>query len=342
MGSPENKRAIAETSPITSGQLWRRVIWSLLLAALVYLALAVYGDFRALADVMSGFRWAFLPIVVCLTLVNYFGRLIKWLWYLRLIGVPIGLYDGSRVFGAGMLMVMTPGKVGELLKSYMVKNVAGTPMAATMPIVVAERLTDGLAMIILASIGLYAFGDRRTNVLALAVLGLMVAFIAVVQYRPLALRLLSWAERLPVLKRYAASLSSFYDSSFVLFRPRNLLLAVSIGVVSWSCEGLAYYLVLSGLGVPASAAIVLKAIFIFSISTVIGAVGATPGGMGWIEGGLVALSQELLDLTRATAAAGSLLIRFATLWLGVLIGFVSVALWPELLVPGGSGEPAPS
>jgi uncharacterized protein (TIRG00374 family) len=332
-----------DDAPITTRQLRRRIVWSLLLAAAVYLAVVFYGDFHDLKESLVSFRWAWMPWILGLTLVNYVGRLLKWLWYLRLIGVPISRRDGARVFGAGMLMVMTPGKIGELLKSYMVRNVSGTPMAVTAPIVLAERLTDGLAMIILAGVGLYAFGDRSTNVLAAGVLVGMMVFVLLVQYRPVALRLLSWAQQLPLIDRFAVSLADFYESSYILFRPRNVAIAVSIGVVSWSCEGMAYYLVLTGLGVPGGASVALKALFIFSISTVIGAVGATPGGMGWIEGGLVGLSRQLLDLTRATAAAAALLVRFATLWFGVAIGLLSVALWPDLLVapvddPSGRGQ----
>ena len=53
-------------------------------------------------------------------------RIVGWL---VLVGVRIRRRDSSRIFGVGSLMVMTPGKVGELLKAYMVKNVTGTRQA---------------------------------------------------------------------------------------------------------------------------------------------------------------------------------------------------------------------
>ncbi len=322
-------------------ELRRRFLWSLVFALLVYMALVLYGDWQALSRTLADFPWAWLPAVLGLTLANYVGRLLKWYWYLRLIQVPIPFGSSARVFGVGMLMVMTPGKVGEFLKSYMVRNVTGTPMAVTAPVVLAERMTDGLAMLILSGVGLLAFQDPTTRWIALLALGTLSLGILAIQVRPLALGLLALGRRMPLVRRFADSLADFYESSYRLFRPRNLAVAVGIGVVSWLCEGLAYYLVLRGIGLPGSPEAVLAAVFIFSISTVVGAMVATPGGLGGTEGSLVALSTQLLELGRTPATAAALLVRFATLWFGVLVGLICLALWPHLLAPPDPPGPIP-
>jgi uncharacterized protein (TIRG00374 family) len=256
---------------------------------------------------------------------------LKWHWYLQLLRIPIRRGDSGRIFGVGMLMVMTPGKAGEFLKSYMVKNITGTPMAVTAPVVMAERMTDGVAMLLLASIGLFAFPDPTARWIAALVFGSFLLTVIVIQIRPLALRLLDFGKTLPVVSRFAGQLYSFYESSYLIFRPRNLFISLAIGVVSWIAEGIAYFVVLIGFGAELSARTLLIAIFIFCISTVIGAVFATPGGLGGVEGSLMALSSNLLLLPMPIATAAALLVRFCTLWLGVAIGVVSFALWPALL-----------
>lgn len=105
---------------------------------------------------------AVASLIIGLALINYVVRVFRWHWWLILIGVRIRRWDSSRIFGVGSLMVMTPGKVGELLKSYMVKNVTGTPMSTTVPVIVSERVIDGIAMLLLASVGLLAFPEPRT------------------------------------------------------------------------------------------------------------------------------------------------------------------------------------
>jgi uncharacterized protein (TIRG00374 family) len=204
-------------------------------------------------------------------------------------------------------------------------------MAVTAPVVLAERMTDGAAMLLLASVGLFAFPDPKARWVAAIVFVNFLLTVIIIQIRPLALRLLAFGKHLPLVRRFADHLYSFYESSYLIFRPRNLLISLVIGVVSWVAEGIAYFLVLMGFGAEASPRTLLIAIFIFCISTVIGAVFATPGGLGGVEGSLVALSSSLLALPTAVATAAALLVRFCTLWLGVSIGVASFARWPTLL-----------
>ncbi|RIK52436.1 MAG: TIGR00374 family protein [Chloroflexi bacterium] len=327
-----------------SADLQRKLLYSLVFAFLIYIGLAVYSDWNALMAALTEFPWALLVPVIGLTLVNYVGRGLRWHWYLRLLGVPISRQESGKIFGVGMLMVMTPGKAGEFLKPYMVKSVAGTPMSVTAPVILAERLLDGTAMLILAAAGLFAFPNPTARAIAVLVFSTFLVFVGVIQSRPLALRLLSLGEQLPGVKRFARHLHAAYESAYTIFRPRYLLAALAVGAACWAAEGLAYYVVLRGFGAAAGGQTLALAVFIFSISTVIGAVFAMPGGLGGVEGSLVALSVQLLALPVATATAAALLIRFCTLWMGVLVGVVSFLLWPDLLAgaPGAKRTPAPA
>ncbi len=325
-----------------SPDLRRKLLLSLGFALVVYAVFVLWSDFAALQAALVDFPWVWLFPVVLLTLANYTLRLLRWHWWLHLLDVPIRLYDTARVFGIGMMMVMTPGKAGELLKSYMVRNVTGTPMSTTAPTIVAERLIDGAAMILLAGLGLFAFPDPRAQIVATAVAMVFVVGVAVINYRPLALKVLALGERIPVVKKFAHQITLMYESSYTIFKPQHLLPSLLIGMLSWAMVGLAYGIVLVGLGTPATYDTLLKAVFIFNISTVIGALLALPGGLGGVEGSLIFQSRRLLDLSAAAATAAALLTRFITLWMGVGIGVVCFLLWPDLLAGSeDAGKPAP-
>ncbi|HEU4792122.1 MAG TPA: lysylphosphatidylglycerol synthase domain-containing protein, partial [Nitrolancea sp.] len=110
---------------------------------------------------------------------------------------------------------------------------------------------------------------------------------------------------------------------YLLLRPGNLLIATGIGVVSWSGECLALGLILNGLGLPFSWSLLATATFILATATIAGAISMLPGGLGAAEASITGLLLLLVSDPRMTpelAAAATLLVQFATLWFGVLLG----------------------
>lgn len=306
--------------------LRRKIALSLLLALVVVVGLAIYGDVRALPAALAHFRWSYVPLILGLTLLNYGLRFVKWEYYLRRLnvqGVPLG--TSLAIFLSGFALLLTPGKVGEVVKSYFLRVTAGAPMARTAPIVMVERLTDGAAMALLCTVGITLVPARQTWVLLGVILGGLLAVVILVQWRAGALWLLGWGERLPLVRRLAHSLHEFYESSADLLRPGPLLLAMTIGVVSWGMEGVAFYFVLQGLGLPPSLQLLQQAIFILAFATIIGAVVMMPGGLGGAEASIAGLLQLAVRTPETLAVAATLLIRFGTLWFGVALGVA--ALW---------------
>ncbi len=318
--------------------LQRNILLSVLFGFLVVLALMLLADIRQVTRVLRHFRWQYVPLILGLTLLNYGLRFVKWQYYLAILGIRgVPWVDSLRVFVANFIMVMTPGKVGEFFKSYLLKNVSGTPMAQSAPIVLAERVTDGLAMAILALVGLTSY--RNAWPILAVVTAIMLAEVVVIQIRPLALALLRWGEHLPLIRRVASSLHTLYESSYRIFRWDALLFAVGLGIISWGSEGVAFYLVLRGLGMPASWELLLHAVFILAFATIVGAVSALPGGLGAAEGSMAGLLLFLVTSDETLAVAATLLIRLFTLWFGVLLGAIVLVGSRKRLLPGGANAP---
>jgi uncharacterized membrane protein YbhN (UPF0104 family) len=299
-------------------------LW-LALAAGVLLAVGVLGDLPQVAGLLARFRWELLPAILGLTVLNYLLRFLKWQFYLRLIGAPpIAALESAGIFFGGMAMTVTPGKVGEWVKSYLLSQRHGVPFAQSAPIILAERLTDGVAMLLLALGGLLAYGYGRELIVVVA-LG-AIAIVVATQWRGLALAVLGRLERVPVLGPRAHHMRAFYESANRLLRLPALLLAIGIGLVSWGGECVAFYLVLVGLGVTGTPELLLQAAFVLAVSTLVGSVSLLPGGLAVAEGSIAGLLIFLgITAQPSVAAAATLLIRFATLWFGVALGVVALA-----------------
>ena len=307
-----------------------KLLLGLLFGFVVIVGMALVADLNKVLYAVSAFQWGWLPLILGLTTFNYGLRFIKWHYYLGQVGIHnIRREDSLKVFLAGFSMTVTPGKIGEALKSLWLKNLTGAGIARTLPVVAAERLSDALACALLASVGVFAYPNYWP---AFAViLAIMIGGIAVIQIRPLSLWLLGIAERLPLVFRFAHNLREFYESSYELLRLKNLAVAVGLGTVSWAGEGVAFFLVLQGLGIQPTTRLLFQAVFILAFSVIIGGASTLPGGLGATEVSLAGMLAFVVGLPRETSATAALLIRFCTLWFGVTLGLAALTLYrPEL------------
>ncbi len=310
---------------LTRNKLRTGIIFSLALAFIVMTAIALYGDLPHLIAAIAHFRWAFLPVILGLTLFNYLGRFLKWQYYLKRLAISVNWRKSLLIFISGLSMAITPGKVGELLKSYLLKRSTGEPVSRTSPIIMAERLTDGIAMIALASTGLalYRYGWE----LLIGLLVCVVGGVLVIQNRRLSLGLLAFGGRLPVISRAALWLRAFYESSYTLLQWRPLLLAISIGVISWAGECGALYFVFAGLGLGFGLELFIKSMFIMAVSSLVGSASGLPGGLGTADGSMIGLTRLLLTSSATIGGAATLLIRLCTLWFGLALGVIALLIY---------------
>lgn len=318
--------------------LLQRIVPGLIFGFVVFLGLLIIGDIRKVGATFRAFHWALFPLVLLLTLSNYLFRYLKWHYYLRLAGGKrISALTSAKIFIAGLPLAVTPGNVGEALKGVWLDQKGALTVSEGLSVVMAERISDGLGVLLLSTLGVIAY-PRYWPAFAGSLVFLL-AVIIISQIRPLALRLLSWGERLPIVKKFAEPLHEFYESSYILLQPRATLVGLALGTISWLGEGAGMYVVLRGLDVPPSLETFSIAVFIFSFSAVIGGASTLPGGLGAAEASLAGMLSLLLGLQAETASAGTLVIRFGTLWFGVILGLLVWSLSPDLLrfIPGEEG-----
>lgn len=330
---------------MTLKNLRLKFLISLLLGMLVVVGMMAYGDFSDIWGRLGDFRWELLPLILALSMCNYLIRFVKWHFYLGQIGIhDVPKWDSFLAFFSGLAMVITPGKMGEWLKSYLLREMRGIPFLRTAPILLAERFTDSVALLLLAGAGLFVFGEAW-EIFVVVVVACAIA-IVVARHRPTMRAILRAAERAPLISRFATQVDDFYESTYTLFAPWSLIFTTALSFISWAGEVLAFYLVLVGLGYSGSWMLLLQAAFILPISTLAGAIVLiAPGGLGVAEGGITGLLQVIVvGMTKSVATLAALIIRFTTLWFGVIVGLIALAVVSRRLggLPVVGEVPAPA
>jgi glycosyltransferase 2 family protein len=311
-------------------------VWPVVAGIVIFAVVALAADARLVGDAFSQFDWRLLPLALGLTLWNYVVRWLRWEIYLRGFSVNVPLGESMAVFMAGLGMAITPGKLGEFVKAYLLQQSGRATTAVVVPIVLAERLADGLAMALLAVLGLASLGQGPAGILLAVVPA--IALVALVRWRRAAEWAFGVAERLPLVGSLATRSRDFYESTYALFGVRSLLMAVTLGVMSWFGEALALVVILGGLGVPVNGPLVLQATGAMAVATLVGTLSFLPGGLGLAEGGLVGLLMFLVPgIVLAQAAAATLLFRLVTFWFGVSLGVLTLA-WLLRRVGRGARE----
>lgn len=307
-----------------TGTFLRRTVYGLMLGVVVYAGFALLGDARALLE-HAGQIPLLVVVGACgLSTVNYLIRFAKWHYYLRLLKLRVPSAHSLLVFLAGLVMSISPGKVGEVIKSVLLKRSQNIDIARTAPVVFAERLTDLLGLFILAGVGIVVFAY---GVVAFAAaLAVVLAFILVVQSPPLVEAILDLVEKVPFVRRFRGELDRAYAATRTLLKWGPLTTTTLLSAIAWSMEVVAFAWILHHLGVPTLPW--FEAFFVYSTSTLVGALSFLPGGLGLTEGSLTGLLlwlELLQDVNSALVA--TYLIRLTTLWFGVVVGAVAFLLY---------------
>ena len=283
------------------------------LSCLVIAGLAGYGDVREVSGRVASFPLPSLLVALGLALLNYLLRFLRWVYYLKVLAVSVPMRLSILIFLTGLAMTITPGKLGELLKCYMIRDHAGVPVSTSAPAVLMERITDLLSIATMALVGLALLPPFVSAILAAVVAG--VALLAYFSTARQAERVLD----LPVIRRWRAGIAEAREGVRTLSRPAPLFVASSLGLAAWVSEGVALWVVVEGLGADVGFLISLP---IYAGSVLAGAVTTLPGGLVGTEGAMVTLLQQV-GVGRDVAAAGTLIVRLVTLWFAVLIGFAA-------------------
>lgn len=301
----------------------RRWLWIAIALVIGIAAYAMVGDIQSLQARLGAFAWSAFAAAIGLSLANYVVRFLRWQMYLRYQQVSVPTDSSALVFGAGLSLAITPAKLGELVKSYLLRELHGIPATQTAPVVVAERVTDLVALLVLAVIGVAVYGVSPTLVaIAGAVIGTGLLLLA--WPRP-ARALIDLLTRPRFTRKYRAPLQEMYGGLASLCRPKLLVLATAIAIPSWACECVGFALIVNAF--PGAHVELGLAMVIYASTTIAGALSFLPGGLGVTEGAMtILLVQTAARLDEPTALDATLLTRLATLWFGVVLGLVLLSI----------------
>ena len=295
----------------------------ILISLFILIALILYIDPKALANEIIKINITTFCIVFIIANISIILRAIKWQVLLKNSKffeiLPIQLLSIT-------ISNLTPGKIGEPIKSGLLKMRKGLAISSTLPSVVIERILDLIILIFLSILGLIiSFNVFYSKLLIISI----VAFIVIILLlllglfnKAFGLKILNILKKIKYLKTLDVGfVENFYSANKV--EKRRVLLSLLITLLAWILDGLIFYFLASSLSSEITKNIG-PIIFcsILSISILASLVTFLPGGIGGTE---AIMTYLLISLGFEKSAAGTitLLGRFATLGYSMILGYLS-------------------
>lgn len=306
---------------------WRRLIIVTVAGVAVFAGFSIYADVSELGDRLAGFGWWAMAAALGLALANYAIRYARWTLYLRASDIHVPTRNSFLVFFSGFALSITPGKVGELLKSFLLKELHAVPLSRSAPVVIAERITDLIALLILGVVGVAFYGVAQDMVIVGATL--VTVGLVFLSWPRLAYGVIRMIGRWRRLTKLADRLRVVYEGLAFLVHPARLSWSGALAVAAWLCECMGFALILSafpGTDVPLG-----LATLIYAATTIAGALSFLPGGLVVTEATMTwFLVEAARGVDQPTAVAATILTRLATLWFAVVLGLIALAVLRRL------------
>ena len=154
----------------------------------------------------------------------------------------------------------------------------------------------------------------------LILLAVSILFLGIAQQKSISLKILNSFSKIPFFNKYVNNLITGYETIHVLLSPKIFIKSILLSKSAWIVESIGVFFIFQAFGSSLDFANIL---FIFTSSTLLGGISLLPAGIGVTEGGMI--TQLLLhDIDYSFALCLVLTVRLFTLWMSVIIGFISL------------------
>ena len=128
-------------------KILNKIIIIVILVACLYAAFLIASDLSSISDKISSFKIEFVPIIISLVTSGWFVIFVRWHLLLKNSKIFIPKKDSLLIFFSGFALAIIPGKVGELVKSQLLKTKFDIPRSRTVPIVMLEQLYTVIGLV---------------------------------------------------------------------------------------------------------------------------------------------------------------------------------------------------
>lgn len=297
-------------------KMTNRIILLIIITVVFYAIIILSTDVNLLLDGIKNFKFQYLPIILSGVALHIFILGIKFHRLSANIGINIPFKESLKIFTAGLSLGITPIGMGTAIKSQILKNKYGKSISSTLPIIVVERWTELLSILILTTI-LLIWSSLYVSIIVLifgyAIIGL---FLVLTSNSKIFISIKKILTKIKFVNKLLSNLDESRESFVKLNTKKNILEAIAWGLAAKFTHLVIIYYIFLSYGIDLG---FLLSGQIYYISLIFGTITFIPAGIVVTESSMLGLLVEH-NVTFAIATLIVIFTRIITMWLTTFIG----------------------
>ena len=302
-------------------KFYRNFLLAVVSMVVLYIVFLIVSDFNVIHEKIFDFKTDYLPIILLLAPLSWIIVFFRWHLLLKNSNIIIPKKENFKIYMAGFAMSVTPGKVGELIKSQFLKSKYGVSRKNTLPIIISEYFYHMVGVLAVSILGVYYFEFSLYVIILTS--ALIITTLTIISSETVFKKFVNLISKRNFLKKYVSPIS---DSHIILkksTRGKIFIISSGLSIAFWLTEVLIVYFVFLSFNILNFEFFKIAAIY--TTSLILGMLSFLPMGVGVVEGSLAGfLNYEGIDISIALTLV--ILIRIFTRWYGVIVGLIFMKL----------------
>lgn len=291
------------------------------MSVIFYASILIISDVQSINLNLNNFISYHYPLIFSLVGINIIISGFRYHVFLNRINVSIGIRQSVLIFLSGLSMIITPGTSGSLIKSHIIKKKMGISFSRTSPIVLYERWMDFVSTLAIMAFLLFWIDLPESIIVILVGIPLSILIYFVLRKGSGISFINKIASKIPPLRNMMVTADEFKDSIKKISNTKTSIPLFSLTIITKINAMVIVYLIFQSFGINFDLFLSGQ---IFFTSQLIGMLSFIPGGVLVTEASLIGLLlKQNVDFALTTLVV--VVLRFFTLWLSTIIGFL--ALW---------------
>ena len=304
----------------------KKIIISVVLIILFYSLFTIISNVQKIQENFSEINLIYIPMMISFLLLSMIIRSIFQSILLRTISIKLSLKINFQLFLSGLSMLLTPGGSGQIIKSQILKNKYNIPIKKSIPIIIAERFFDLVAVTLILIFSLFYYNSIETLIIISISIIIIISIILFTKSKKIFIKINLKLKKFTIFEKYLSDEEVFYKSLQKIFSLKIMMTGILFFIPIAFLDGLLVYFGFLAFGIDFG---YIQTIQIYYSSLLAGVFSFIPGGFGIMESGLTFLIFDQ-GISFSLSSSVTLFVRLMTIWLATMIGFVAYFIFTRI------------